>query len=163
MLVCLVAQVSRLCGSSIPGRVRVPYHGERYGFCPHHTYPKAPTPPSCAVSRLAHPSHQTLALAQLLTGSPNRFCPSSPEPVSVCPVSPPRGLAQNYPGWDEGWLTVVRRRIQIEDEVVEDIAELGLDGVEAESQVTKDISCFVKERDRHARDRSGINVFRVFS
>ena len=47
---------------------------------------------------------------------------------------------QNYPGWDEGWLTVVRQRIQIEDEVVEDIAELGLDGVEAESQVTRQVA-----------------------
>lgn len=42
---------------------------------------------------------------------------------------------QNYPAWDEGWLTVVRHRIQMEDEVVEDLAELGLEGVEAESQV----------------------------
>lgn len=46
------------------------------------------------------------------------------------------GRHQNYPGWDEGWLAVVRQRIQIEDEVVEDIADLGLEGVVAESQVT---------------------------
>eukprot|EP00752_Nemacystus_decipiens_P008742 g7803.t1 len=44
---------------------------------------------------------------------------------------------RNYPGWDEGWLAVVRQRIEIEDEVVEDIAELGLDGVEAESQARR--------------------------
>lgn len=50
---------------------------------------------------------------------------------------------QNYPGWDEGWLAVVRQRIQIEDEVVEDIAELDLDGVAAESQVTRAITCRV--------------------
>lgn len=47
-----------------------------------------------------------------------------------------RGWVQNYPGWDEGWLTIVRHRIQVEDEVVEDIADLDLDGVEVESQVT---------------------------
>ena len=35
---------------------------------------------------------------------------------------------------------MVRQRIQIEDEVVEDIAELGLDGVEAESQVTRQVA-----------------------
>lgn len=46
-----------------------------------------------------------------------------------------RGPAQNYPGWDEGWLTIVKTRIQMEDEVVEDIADLALEGVEAESQV----------------------------
>ncbi|CBN77067.1 Sart3 protein [Ectocarpus siliculosus] len=44
---------------------------------------------------------------------------------------------KNYPGWDEGWLCVVRRRIQIEDELVEDIADLDLDGVAAESQARR--------------------------
>ena len=47
-----------------------------------------------------------------------------------------RGRAQNYPGWDEGWLTIVKTRIQMEEEVVEDIAELKLEGVDAESQVS---------------------------
>lgn len=63
--------------------------------------------------------------------------------------------AQNYPGWDEGWLTVVRQRIQIEDEVVEDIADLGLDGVEAESQV---IRLFRQRRDAHPRRDPGGSV-----
>ncbi|CAM9281713.1 unnamed protein product [Scytosiphon promiscuus] len=44
---------------------------------------------------------------------------------------------KNYPGWHEGWLSVVRQRIKIEDEIVEDIADLGLDGVEAESQARR--------------------------
>eukprot|EP00903_Cladosiphon_okamuranus_P006864 g6685.t1 len=44
---------------------------------------------------------------------------------------------KNYPGWDEGWLTVVLQRIQIEDEVVEDIADLGLDGVVARSEARR--------------------------
>ena len=46
-----------------------------------------------------------------------------------------RGRVQNYPGWDEGWLTIVKTRIQMEEEVVEGITDLELEGVKVESQV----------------------------